>query len=115
MVVDSGVHPSLHPNGHNDIVFAKFNPKNYCSPHHYHEVCHYQDANIDHTKRAIDLFDWEKAHTNTPVNEKVAIFRRLFSITTFHTQRPGNYSICLSGKIILATIFVMKTNEVLGY
>ena len=34
-------------------------------------------------------------------------------IAAFNTQRPGNYSICLSGQIFLATIFVMKTNQVL--
>ena len=34
-------------------------------------------------------------------------------IAAFHTQRPGNYSICLSVQIFLATIFVMKTNQVL--
>ena len=31
----------------------------------------------------------------------------------WHTQRPGNYSICLLGQKILAIIFVMKTNQVL--
>ena len=34
-------------------------------------------------------------------------------IAAFHTQRPGNYSICLSGQNFLATIFVMKTIQVL--
>ena len=31
------------------------------------------------------------------------------TIAAFHTQGPGNQSICLSGQKILATIFVMKT------
>ena len=31
------------------------------------------------------------------------------AIAAFHTQGPGNQSICLSGQKILATIFVMKT------
>ena len=31
------------------------------------------------------------------------------AIPDFHTQGPGNQSICLSGQKILATIFVMKT------
>ena len=34
-------------------------------------------------------------------------------IAAFHTQRPGNYSIFLLGQTFLATIFVMKTNQVL--
>ena len=35
------------------------------------------------------------------------------TITTFYTQRPGNYSICLLGQKYLAAIFGMKTNQVL--
>ena len=31
------------------------------------------------------------------------------SVAAFHTQRPGNQSICLLGQKILATIFVMRT------
>lgn len=37
----------------------------------------------------------------------------MFAIAAFHTQRPVNYSISLSGKNILATIFVTKTNQLL--
>ena len=33
-------------------------------------------------------------------------------IAAFHTQRPGIYSICLSRQKDLATIFVMKTDQV---
>ena len=33
----------------------------------------------------------------------------------FHTQRSGNYSICLSGQKSLVTIFVMKINQVLMF
>ena len=32
-------------------------------------------------------------------------------IAAFPTQRPGNQSICLPGQKILATIFVMKTQQ----
>ena len=32
----------------------------------------------------------------------------------FHTQRPDLLSICLLGRKILATIFIMKINQVLG-
>ena len=35
------------------------------------------------------------------------------AIGAFYTQRPGNYSICLSEQKILAIIFIMKTNQVL--
>ena len=32
LVVESGVHPSLHPNCHHQIVFAKFNLQIYYTP-----------------------------------------------------------------------------------
>ena len=34
LAVDSGVHPSLHPNGHDQMVHAKFNLKIHFPPHH---------------------------------------------------------------------------------
>ena len=35
--------------------------------------------------------------------------RTTASIAAFYTQRPGNYSICLSGQKVLAAVFFMKT------
>ena len=35
------------------------------------------------------------------------------NIAAFYMQKPRNYSICLTGQKILATVFVMKTNQVL--
>ena len=40
---------------------------------------------------------------------------KIFLVAAFHTQRPGDYSICLSGQKFLAAIFVMKTNQVFWY
>ena len=44
---------------------------------------------------------------------KLYFFLLSVAIATFHTQRPGNYSICLSEQISFLTIFIMKTNHVL--
>lgn len=74
LVVESGVHASLHPNCHHQIVFAKFNLHISYPPPYLREVWHYQHANIDLTRRAIEEFNWEKAFSNTTVNDKVSIF-----------------------------------------
>ena len=51
-VVESGVYPSLHPNCHHQIIFAKFNLK-ICYPSPYlREVWHYKEANADLIKGA---------------------------------------------------------------
>ena len=45
MVLDSGVHPSLHPNSHHHIVFATFNLKVYYPQPYERHVRHYKYAN----------------------------------------------------------------------
>ena len=54
LVMESGVHSSLHPNCHHQIVFAKINLK-ICYPSHYErEIWHYEKANADLIYRSID-------------------------------------------------------------
>ena len=74
LVVGSGVHPSLHPNCHHQIVFAKFNLMISYPPPYSREFWHYREANTDLIRRAISNFNWEKAFCNTSVNKKVSIF-----------------------------------------
>ena len=74
LVMCSGVHPSLHPNCHHQIIFAKFN-LTILYPHAYKRlVWHYQQANTDLIKRAIELLDWEKSLSNLDVNKGVSVF-----------------------------------------
>ena len=74
LVVESGVHPSLHPNCHHQIVFAKFNLQIYYPPSYPREIWHYKQANTELIRRAITDFNWDRAFLNTNVNEKVSIF-----------------------------------------
>ena len=54
LVMESGVHSSLHPNCHHQIVFAKIKLK-ICYPSHYErEIWHYEKANADLIYRSID-------------------------------------------------------------
>ena len=68
LITESGVHPSLHPNSHHQIIFAKFNLKIHYPPPYFREVWHYHDANTDLIRRAIDKFDWDRTFVNTNVN-----------------------------------------------
>ena len=45
LVINSGVHSSLHPNCHHQIIHAKFNLKVFYPPPYKRVVWHYQDAN----------------------------------------------------------------------
>ena len=59
--MDSGV---LHHHCHRQIIFAKFDLKVFCSPPYERTVWYFSQANFDHTKRAVDLLDWESALTD---------------------------------------------------
>ena len=74
LFIESGVHPSLHPNYHHQIVYAKFNLLIHFPPPYSREVCQYKDANTELIKRAMEKFDWQRAFLNTSVNEKVTVF-----------------------------------------
>ena len=56
------------------MVFAKFDLKFFYPPPYERTAWHFSQANFDHIKRAIDLFDWESALTDLDVNEQVSIF-----------------------------------------
>ena len=74
MIIESGVHPSLHSNCYHQIIFAKFNLEIVYLPPYVREVWHYKDANTQLIRRAINEFNWQRAFLNTNVNEKVDIF-----------------------------------------
>ena len=74
LVMHSGIHPSLHPNRHHQIIFTKFNLFIFYPPPYKRLVRHYQQAKTDLIKRAIDLFDWEKSLSNLDVHKQVSVF-----------------------------------------
>ena len=52
-----------------------------CSSMHYHppyerEIWHYEKANVDHIRRSIDEFSWERCFANISVNNKVHMFNK---------------------------------------
>ena len=74
LVMNSGVHSSLHPNCHHQIIHAKFNLKIFYPPPYERVVWHYQDANNDLIQRSISQFNLERAFSNKGVNKQISIF-----------------------------------------
>ena len=62
--MESGVHSSLHPNCHHQITYAKFNLKIHYPPPYEREIWHHDQANVDHFRKAVDLFPWKKTLRN---------------------------------------------------
>ena len=58
------------------IVFARFNLKVVFPPPYEREVWHFRKANIDHIRKAINGFQWEKSFQNMNVNDMVHLFNR---------------------------------------
>ena len=74
--VESGTQPSLHPNCHHQIIYAKFNLAVFYPPPYTREVWHYQDLNVDLIRQSIIEFDWDRAFANKYIDEKVLIFNK---------------------------------------
>ena len=76
--MESGVHSSLHPNCHHQIVFAKINLKIYYPPPYEREIWHYDKVNAELIRRSIDQFPWDNRFSNIDVNQKVRLFNQNF-------------------------------------
>ena len=76
MVIESGIHSSLHSSCHHQIVFAKFNLKICYPPPYSREVWHFKEVKPDLIRRTLNDFNWEIAFSNTNVNEKVCNFNK---------------------------------------
>ena len=74
--MESGVHPSLHSNFHHQITYAKINLKIHYPPPYEREIWHYQEANIDQIRKAIEQFPWDRSFKYLEVNEMVFLFNR---------------------------------------
>ena len=74
MIMDSGVHPSLHSNCHHQIIYDKFDLKIFYLLPYERIVWHFSRANSDHIKKAIKLFDWESSPNNLDVKDQVSVF-----------------------------------------
>ena len=74
MVIESGVHASLHSTCHHQIIYAKFDLKIFYPPPYERTVWHFKHGNSDHIKRVIDIFDLESAINYIYANNQVSVF-----------------------------------------
>ena len=76
LVMESGIHSSLHSSCHHQIVFAKFNLSIFYPPPYERTVRYYERANTELIRRAIDQFNWVRTLSNVNVDEKVYFFTK---------------------------------------
>ena len=75
LLVDSGVHPSLHQNCHHKMVHTKFNLKINFPPPYERELWHYGQGNTERLRRAVHEFNWQRAFSSLNINERVSFFQ----------------------------------------
>ena len=75
LVVDSGVHSSLHHNCHHQIIFCEINLKIEYPPPYERLVWDYKNANVEYINTAINNFNWEFLFEGKNINEQVFAFR----------------------------------------
>ena len=118
MVMDSGVHASLHPHCHHQIIFAKFDLKVFYPPTSERAVWHFSQANSDHIKRAVDLLDWESTLIHLDVYEQVSAFHDTISnimsnfvpnVITIRYHRDPSWMKCHIKNLILYKTNFYKT------
>ena len=76
LVMESGVHWWLHENYRHQITYAKFNLKIYYPPPCKRKIWHYQNANIENSRKATSEIPWERRFANSDVNKKVYLFNK---------------------------------------
>ena len=82
--MESGVHSSLHPNCHHQIVFAKINLKIYYPPPYECEIWHYKKANANLIHRSINQFPWDIRFAHIDVNEEIHLFNQTIKNILFN-------------------------------
>ena len=73
LVVDSGVHPSLHANCHHQITYCKLNLM-IAYPPYEHLVWDYKRANGSAINATLNRVDWKFLFSNKSINQQVIIF-----------------------------------------
>ena len=71
VISNHGVDVSIFDKCHHNIIYGKINIRVPLPPTYVREVWDYEKANIEHIKKAISNFDWNKAFENLSVDEKV--------------------------------------------
>ena len=89
---DSGMHPSLHPNCHQKIVFSKLKLKCEYPPYHDRLVRDYKNADSQSINEAIEIFNWEKLFQNKNIHDEIKLF--IEAIVNSYNGIPNQCTTC---------------------
>ena len=93
LVIDSGVHPSLHTNCHHQIVYCKLNLNIKFLPPYERLVWDYNKADTEKIKKSIEQVHWENIFNRKNPHQQVAIFNKTI-INIFSNFVPNRVITC---------------------
>ena len=88
--VNSGVHASLHPNCHHQIVHSSFNLNISYPPSYQRLVWDYKKADSKNIRKALDLVNWERLFDQKAINAQVTAFNETI-LNVFRNYVPNKY------------------------
>ena len=90
LAVNSGVHASLHPNCHHQVLHASFNLSISYPPPYQRLIWDYKKADCVKIRKALDLINWERLFNNKNINEQVSILNETI-LNVFSNYVPNKY------------------------
>ena len=88
--VNSGVHASLHPNCHHQIVHTKFNLNISYPPLYRRLIWDYKKADSEKLRKDLDLVNWERLFNKKDIGAQVAVFNETI-LNAFLNYVPNKY------------------------
>ena len=93
LIMDSGVHPTLHSKCHHQIIYAKLNLKIEYPPPYTRKIWNYSRSETDLINHSIESFDWSKLFSGKNVYEQVELFNEIL-LNIFHNFIPNKTIVC---------------------
>ena len=90
LAVNSGVHASLHPNCHHQIVHSSFNLNISYPPPYQRLVWDYKKADSNNIRKALDSGNWERLFDQKAINAQVTAFNETI-LNVFRNYVPNKY------------------------
>ena len=88
--VNCGVHASLHPNCHHQIVYSRFNLDIYYPPPYQRLIWDYKKADATKIRKALDSVNWERLFDKKNVNAQVLKLNET-TLNVFRNYVPSKY------------------------
>ena len=93
LVTESGVHASLSPRCHHQIIFAEINFKVYLPPPYERLIWDYPKANVDAIQSSLLQIDWTTSMENLHVNDQVKFLTNCL-VNIFNNFVPNKTIVC---------------------